>query len=218
MRPKIEVNKYETIAIPETGKPPPSLKKIYFQVRNVGKNPAEDCRAVLTIPSRLRHGAKVDQSLPTEIFQILQQKAFQTQRYLMNNMRLEWYEEVELTSHDKEPICLGKSIEMPADPTSFFYAGTILVSRSPESIRETMKMEVDAFLIVELRIFETDKAPKKQIPLYELFDGSSTELELTVSWQYDGRKTQTRRYHVQVESFERINFDEIDTFRLRSFR
>jgi hypothetical protein len=197
MRPKLEVKAYETMPLQEIGKPPPRHKAIYFQVRNVGKSEASDCRVVLTAPWAMEGEVppSLAPTLPT---------AIETEVHLTKNMRLDWYEAA--WGHEEEATSLGKSIDIPPDPNSFFLAGAI-------SVNKVNIGDLDTDMVVTWKQFETEKTEVTQMrTLSQLRKGgigNPMEVSLTLSWQYDGRKTQAHRYRVHIRSFEEINFDEI---------
>lgn len=195
-RPKLEAKVYQSVlASRPTDQGQPERRMIYFQVRNVGKSTASDCRAVLTIPmyDATYRDSFEKTDLPT---------SSKTEAHLRKNMRLDWFEAA--LSHEDEAIDLGKSIDMPPDPNTFFLAGTIVVHKV-DPRRSNPK--VNALVTVTWKQFETERTVEKPtILLDESFNGSPLTVDLTLSWLFGYRRTQKYRYRVKVESYEFVYF------------
>jgi hypothetical protein len=118
----------------------------------------------------------------------------------MRIMRLDWFEDA--FQDETEAISLGKSVEIPADPNSPFFAGVIYVIEVPTNERSSINAQVS------INTEQADTAKGKPLTMRMLNQNIELPLDfdLTLSWQFDTRKTSTYHYHLQVKSFKEVEF------------
>jgi len=194
-RPKLEVKVYQELATQRNGSPPPKLRRIFFQVRNVGKSKASDCRVELSLPKRTDSAPPIPVPAPIETYD-----------YLRNNIELEWFRYVGGLGDVEDESSLGKSIDISPHPNVFFFAGTILV----EKVETSKSIITNAILTIRSNIYESSKlVVTDQRQLRELSHGGSLDLDVKLTWLRDWQETRTLRYRLEVKSFDEVNFTQV---------
>jgi len=211
-RPKLDVNVFkDPLRVGPPGAPEQKRRRVFFQVWNIGKSTAPNCRAVLRLPKiEYRPSSFPPESLPESknvVFVRSRDGPVEAKisEYLQDNIELEWFRMPGGVNVEYQST-FGKSVDLPPRSSDFFFAGVILVDR----VQKNIFNKVGALLTVSANTHESKPGVVELVHQLEcLSQGEPMEVRLELSWERESIKTVSHRYRVQVRAFDAVDFTEI---------